>query len=100
MIARLWHGMTPAHRADVYLEFLRGRALPDYRAVAGNLAAYVLRRDEDDRTHFLTLTFWVSRESIEAFAGSDIDRAKYYPEDEGFLLEFEPKVLHYEVFAE
>jgi heme-degrading monooxygenase HmoA len=100
MIARLWHGMTPAGRADAYLEFLQQRALPDYRAVAGNLAAYVLRRDEGDRTHFVTLTFWTSRDSIEAFAGSDIDRAKYYPEDKDFLLEFEPQVLHYEVFAD
>jgi hypothetical protein len=30
-------------------------------------------------------------------AGEDLETAKYYPEDEGFLLEFEPTVVHYEV---
>jgi hypothetical protein len=34
---------------------------------------------------------------IRGFAGEDIDLAKYYPEDRDFLLEFEPKVVHYEV---
>lgn len=95
MIARLWHGTTPAAKADAYLAFLRERALPDYRATPGNLAAYILRRDEGAVTHFITLTHWESLEAIAAFAGSDIARAKYYPEDAGFLLEFEPTVQHY-----
>jgi heme-degrading monooxygenase HmoA len=99
MIARIWHGVTPADRADAYLEFIKERALPDYRAVPGNHAAYVLRRLENDRAHFLTLTFWSSAEAIQGFAGSDIDRARYYPEDKDFLLEFEPSVTHYEVFS-
>jgi hypothetical protein len=30
-------------------------------------------------------------------AGEDLETAKYYPEDEGFLLELEPTVVHYEV---
>jgi heme-degrading monooxygenase HmoA len=98
MIARLWHGVTPATMADAYLAFLRQRALPDYRSVPGNQAAYVLRRTEGEQAHFVTLTFWTSAEAIRAFAGSDIDRAKYYPEDRDFLLEFEPTVQHYEVY--
>jgi hypothetical protein len=34
---------------------------------------------------------------IEGFAGDDAEVAKYYPEDQDFLLEFEPTVVHYEV---
>lgn len=34
---------------------------------------------------------------FRAFAGADVDRAKYYSEDHRFLLEFEPTVLHWEV---
>lgn len=99
MIARIWHGMTTAAKADEYLEFLKRRAIPDYRGTPGNLAVYLLRRTEGEVTHFLTLTHWDSFESIEAFAGSDIAKAKYYPEDAGFLLEFEPTVQHFEVFG-
>ncbi len=60
---------------------------------------YVLRRIEDDRAHFLTVSFWESMGAIEGFAGSDPERARYYPEDREFLLDFEPTVEHYEVLA-
>ncbi|GAA0234781.1 antibiotic biosynthesis monooxygenase family protein [Haladaptatus pallidirubidus] len=98
MIARIWHGRTPTEKAEEYLEFLNQRAIPDYEAISGNRGSYVLRRLEDDEAHFLTLTFWESKAAVERFAGSDIETAKYYPEDESFLLEFEPAVKHYEVF--
>ena len=96
MIARMWHGETAAMNADRYFEFLKERAIPDYRAVAGNLGAYVLRRIEGDRAHFITLSLWDSLRSIEGFAGNDIQHAKYYPEDKKFLLAFEPTVQHWE----
>jgi len=99
MIARIWHGRTTTAKADEYLAFLQRRALPDYRGTPGNLAAYILRRAEGDITHFLTLTHWESRQAIEAFAGDDIARAKYYAEDSGFLLEFEPTVQHHELYS-
>ena len=99
MIARTWHGMTPTAKADAYLAFLTERALPDYRRIPGNLGAWILRREEGERTHFTTLTFWESREAIAAFAGTDISLAKYYPEDRDFLLEFEPRVEHAELFS-
>jgi hypothetical protein len=38
-----------------------------------------------------------SVKAIERAAGSNPERAKYYPEDEEFLLDFEPTVEHYEV---
>jgi heme-degrading monooxygenase HmoA len=99
MILRIWHGRTHREHADEYAEFLRRRAIPDYRSVPGNLDVLVVRRDEGDVTHFLTLTRWVSEEAIAAFAGADLLRAKYYPEDPGFLLELEPEVQHFTVVA-
>jgi len=99
LIARIWHGMTPATKADNYSEFLSARAIPDYRSTPGNLAVYILRRHDGERTHFVTLTFWESLQAIEGFAGDPVDRAKYYPEDQDFLLEFEPNVQHWEVIG-
>lgn len=52
MIVRMWHGRTAPQQADAYAAFLAQRAVPDYRSVPGNLAAYVLRRDAADATHF------------------------------------------------
>lgn len=97
MIARLWHGVTLAEKAEAYLAFLQARALPDYRATPGNLSVDVLHRTAGALTHYLIVTHWESREAIEAFAGSDTARAKYYREDVDFLLEFEPTVEYYEV---
>ncbi len=97
MIVRMWHGRVPTEKANAYREFTNGRAIPDYRSIKGNLSVFVLERNEDDITHFMTLTFWESLESIKAFAGEDVEAAKYYPEDKDFLLEFEPRVMHYEV---
>jgi heme-degrading monooxygenase HmoA len=99
VIARIWHGVTSAPKADEYLAFLSTRALPDYRGTPGNIAAYILRRPDGEVVHFTTLTFWDKRESIEAFAGSDISRAKYYPEDVNFLVEFEQTVQHSDVYS-
>ena len=99
MIVRMWHGRTHPENADAYAAFLERRAVPDYRSVAGNLAVYVLRRDEAEASHFITLTHWASEDAIRAFAGDDLLQAKYYPEDTDFLLEFEPRVVHYEVAA-
>ena len=98
MIARIWHGRTIIAKADAYLAFLEERAIPDYTSIPGNRGAWVLRRDEGDEAHFLTLSLWDSMEAIEAFAGEDVAKAKYYPEDRDFLLDFEPEVTHYEVY--
>jgi len=97
LIARLWHGAVPAGKAEDYMLYLERTGLPDYRATPGNRGVYVLRRAEPGVAHFLLLTLWDSREAIRAFAGDDMDRARYYPEDAEFLLEMEPTVTHYEV---
>jgi len=99
MIARTWHGVTQAAKADAYLEILNRTGVPEYRGTAGNLGVYVLRRIEGDRAHFLLISLWEDRAAIERFAGSQIEKAVYYPEDREFLLEFEPTVTHYEVLV-
>jgi heme-degrading monooxygenase HmoA len=99
MIARTWHGVTDAAQADEYLDYLNTTGIPEYKATQGNLGVYVLRRIEGRKAHFLVLTFWQSEEAIKRFAGPDIEIAKYYPEDEKYLLELEPTVTHYEVMV-
>jgi heme-degrading monooxygenase HmoA len=100
MIVRMWHGRVPTSKADTYARFLNERAIPDYRSVNGNLSVNILERRESDVTHFITLTYWESLESIQGFAGENVDAAKYYPEDKEYLLEFEPNVLHYVVVGQ
>ncbi|HXV41925.1 MAG TPA: antibiotic biosynthesis monooxygenase [Anaerolineae bacterium] len=100
MIARIWHGITPAAKADAYLDFLNQSGVPDYQATPGNRGVYVLRRIEGDVAHFTLISLWDSMEAIKQFAGPEPEQARYYPEDKDFLLEFEPTVTHHEVFVQ
>ena len=98
MIARMWHGMVPVAKADEYLRLMREVALPDYKATPGNRGAFILRRMVDNVAHFEMLTYWDSLEAIAQFAGADPEISKYYDFDKDFLLEFEPKARHFELF--
>jgi len=99
MIARMWHGALPESKAEDYLEYLKKTGLPDYLSAPGNCGVYVFRRIENATAHFLLTSFWDSLESITAFAGEDIEKARYYPEDTDYLIELEPRVTHYEVLV-
>ncbi len=99
-VMRIWHGRVPLQRADEYEGFLIERAAPDYASVEGLLRLYFTRRDEGDVAHFLLVTVWDSMESMRRFAGDDPELAKYYPEDDEFLLEKEERVSIYRVFYE
>ena len=97
MIARFWHGAVPADKAVAYAQYLQATVIPELQSTGGNKGVYVLRNIEDDIAHFVLISLWESLDSIRRFAGNEIERARYYPEDEDFLLELEPTVTHYEV---
>jgi heme-degrading monooxygenase HmoA len=73
------------------------RGVDDYRKLPGNRGVYLLRRTEGDRVHFMLMSLWDSRESIQAYAGEDIDKAQYFPYDLECLIDPTPTVAHYEV---
>jgi heme-degrading monooxygenase HmoA len=98
VIARIWRGRVRSEDADAYVEYLHETGMVEYRATPGNRAAYILRREQGERTEFTTLTFWDSLDAVKAFAGDDYEQAVYYPEDDRFLVERESTVKHYEVF--
>jgi heme-degrading monooxygenase HmoA len=97
MIARTWHGAVRAPDADAYHRYLLESGVPSLRATPGNRGVYVLRRIEGTEAHFFLISLWESLEAIRAFAGDDLERARYYPEDRRYLLALEPRVTHYEV---
>jgi heme-degrading monooxygenase HmoA len=97
MIARIWSGAVRSGDADVYADYIRDTGFAEYGRTAGNRGAWLLRRDEGDRTEFITLSLWDSVEAIRAFAGDDIEAAVLYPEDERYLIGGESAVTHYTV---
>jgi hypothetical protein len=80
-----------------YLKYVEATGLAGYRSTAGNLGAVAAVRDLDaERSEIVTLSWWKDKAPIEAFAGSDIGRARYYPEDDKYLLTRPEHVHHYE----
>lgn len=98
MITRIWHGRTKKEDADIFRHYVIETGVRDYLKIKGNLDARLLQRDEGDVTHIWMVTRWQELECIRAFAGDDIDKARYYPEDERYLLELEPNVIHCRTF--
>lgn len=97
MIARFWRGVTKAGDADAYLAYLEDTGLSAYRATPGNRAAFAFRRIAGGRAEFLLLTLWDSKDAVREFAGPDVEQAVFYPEDDGFLVERDERVTHFEV---
>jgi len=100
MVVRMWHGRVDSSKSDEYAEFMKQRAAPDYSSVDGLQKLLFLRKDEEDVAHFLLVSYWDSMESVKRFAGEEPENAKYYPEDDHFLLEKEKLSALYEVFYE
>lgn len=96
-IARVWHGRTPAAKADEYYAYLNEAGIRKIQAIADNLGVQVFRRTTADVTEFTVISYWASRDAIKQFAGADIEKTHNLPRDAEYLLELEPTVKHHEV---
>ena len=97
LILREWRGRVPAAKTEAYLRFLHDKGTCDYRRTPGHRGTWILEERGPQVTEFVLLTLWESLEHIRGFAGPDVSRARYYPEDPDFLLEMPPRVRHYEI---
>ena len=97
MIARVWSGAVRTADADEYAGYIRDTGFAEYGRTPGNRGAWLLRRDSNGTTEFITLSLWDSVDAIRAFAGDDIEAAVLYPEDERYLIDRRSHITHYEV---
>lgn len=96
-IVRTWRGWTSISHADEYFEYLLKTGLHDYQRTPGNKGVQALRRIQNGRAEFATISYWASMNSIAGFAGVDTERAKFYPEDDKYLIDREILVSHYDL---
>ena len=99
MIARIWKGRTKPEHADEYWSFLTNNAEEDCRKTEGNRGVSVYRKVTPDYAEFLFVSLWDSLESVHNYAGDDIDKAHYFPEDLKYVMNPPSTVDHYEVFS-
>ena len=95
---RTWRGVIRTEDRDEYRDYIERTGLDGYRATPGNIDAWMLYRDRDDgTTEVVTVSLWETRDAIAGFAGADIEVARFYPEDDRFLVERDLTVKHYDV---
>jgi heme-degrading monooxygenase HmoA len=97
MIARVWRGATRAADGDAYAAYLERTGVRDCRATPGNRGVTVLRRIVGEQAEFVFISFWNDLRDVTAFAGAQVDVARFYPEDAAYLVERELTVRHYDV---
>jgi catechol 2,3-dioxygenase-like lactoylglutathione lyase family enzyme len=96
-IGRLWRGRVRPGMLDEYRKYIASTGLKDYAQTDGNRGAFMLTAEGQEFGDVLTLSLWKDAAAIAAFAGLPIERARYYPEDERFLLDFPESVEHFDV---
>ncbi|HSY06813.1 MAG TPA: hypothetical protein VK803_12820 [Steroidobacteraceae bacterium] len=96
-VLREWRAEIRRALKDEYVQYVTDTGLASYRSTPGNLGAIVAVRDLDAaRSEVVTLSWWTSTEAIKAFAGPDIGQARYFPQDNRFLLTRPEHVYHYD----
>ena len=96
MIARRWRGRVRAADHDAYLRYVEETGVKALRGTPGNQGVLIFRRpDEAEGTSEIeVVSLWRDRESIAAFAGNDISVARFFPDDERYLVDRELTVRH------
>lgn len=96
-VLREWRAEIRRPLKDEYVDYVMRTGIDEYLKTLGNLGATLAVRDlDEERSEMVTLSWWTDRQAIVAFAGEDISRAHYYPEDNRFLLTHPETVQHYD----
>lgn len=95
-IVRMWRGVIRTQDRDEYVNYVERTGIEQYRSVPGNRDAWTVTRDlPDGMTEVLTISRWDDLDSIRGFAGDDVEKAVFYPEDDRFLVERDEAVRHF-----
>jgi heme-degrading monooxygenase HmoA len=96
VILRRWWGRIRTPDREAYLDYVLETGAGDYDKTAGNLGYQVLTRDRGDgTTDITTLSWWESMEAIRKFAGPEPELARYYGDDDRFLVDRPTHVEHH-----
>jgi heme-degrading monooxygenase HmoA len=100
IILRKWSSRIRTADRPAYVDYVLRTGAGDYGKTPGNLGFQVVTRDlGDGTTAITTLSWWQSLDSIRVFAGREPEIARYYQEDDRFLLDRPQHVEHYVVEA-
>ena len=100
VILRRWVGRIRTADEGDYVAYVKRTGGTDYGNTPGNRGfQIVMRALGDGVSEVTTLSWWESMEAVKGFAGDEPEVARYYPDDDRFLLDRPPNVEHYRVFV-
>jgi heme-degrading monooxygenase HmoA len=94
MIARIWHGRTPADKADEYRQYLFEVGIKKIATLPGNRGVQMMVSKTAEQGDFTVISYWDSIEAIKSYAGEDYTKVHDLPRDKEFLIDHEPLVRH------
>jgi heme-degrading monooxygenase HmoA len=99
MICRVWRGWTTLTNADAYEHIVRGQVIPgiEGRRIPGFLGIDLVRREREDDVEFMTLMWFETLASVQAFMGEDYEVAHVPVAAQAVLSGFDQRSAHYEV---
>ena len=97
MVARIWHGRTPAAKADEYRQYLYETGVKKIATLPGNRGVQMMVGKTDEVGDFTVISYWDSIEAIKGYAGADYTKVHDLPRDKDFLIDHEPLVRHLEL---
>jgi heme-degrading monooxygenase HmoA len=102
MIVRMWRGQEKKDQPGAYRRHLEGAVFPQLKALPGFVGASLLQRQGEigEGAEVIVLTRWASMQAIEAFAGTEPEKAVVEPGAQAVLSSFDDFVTHHEVAAE
>lgn len=96
-IARVWHGRTPAARADEYRQYLFDNGVKKIAALPGNRGVQLMMRRTEAEGEFMVISYWDSIDAIKGYAGPTYEHVHDLPRDGEFLIEKETLVRHFDL---
>ncbi|WP_158554849.1 antibiotic biosynthesis monooxygenase family protein [Methylovirgula sp. 4M-Z18] len=95
MVARIWHGRTPAAKADEYRQYLYEAGVKKIAALPGNRGVQMMVSKTADEGEFMVISYWDSIDAIKGYAGEQYTHVHDLPRDQEFLIDKETLVRHF-----
>lgn len=99
LIARIWHGRTPAAKAEEYTNYLYEAGIKKIQSIPGNRGVQMFRKIDAQYGDFTVISYWDSVDAIKRFAGEKYEETHNLPRDHEYLIDMEPRVKHLEVLV-
>jgi heme-degrading monooxygenase HmoA len=95
MVARIWHGRTPADKADEYRQYLFEVGVKKIATLPGNRGVQMMVSKSAEQAEFMVVSYWNSIEAIKGYAGEEYTKVHDLPRDKEFLINQEKLVRHF-----